>query len=153
MYVANNVSGCPSVESALNYFTDYHSLLSSEGFNLRSWSSNCSQLQHVALQCKVAEQSNPVKVLEMYWNTENDTIYVSPNLDTTFPQNETFLSGHQAFLIHWGYYHQSQFCKALLATALARKFRVGHYTWSQSLHSMDHNCFQYCTSHRLVLSP
>ena len=89
LYVDKNVSGCPSEETALSYFTDSRSLLSSAGFNLRSWSSNFGQLQHVASQHKVAELNNPVKVLGMYWNTESDTIYVSPSLDTTFPPTTT----------------------------------------------------------------
>ena len=42
----------------------------------------------------------------------------------------------------------NSFCKVFLATALARKFRA----WPQPLLSMDHNCYQYRTSHRLVLS-
>ena len=78
-----------SEENALSYFTDSCSLLSSAGFNLRSWSSNCGQLQHVASQHKVAELNNPVKVLGIYWNTESDTIYGSPILDTTFPPTTT----------------------------------------------------------------
>ena len=46
-------------------------------------------LQQVASQHKVVEPSNPVKVLGMYWNTESDMLYVSPNLDTTFPPTMT----------------------------------------------------------------
>ena len=89
LYVDNIVSGCPSEEAALKYFNESRSILGSAGFNLCSWSSNCNRLQHVASHHKVAEPSNPVKILEMYWNTESDVIYLSSNIDTTFPPTTT----------------------------------------------------------------
>ena len=89
LYVDNVVSGCHSEEAAHKYFIESRSVLGSAGFNLRSWSSNCDCLQQVASQHKVAEPSNPVKVLGMYWNTESDMLYVSPNLDTKFPTTMT----------------------------------------------------------------
>ena len=86
LYVDNVVSSFPSEEAAHKYFIESRSVLGSAGFNLRSWSSNCRQ---IASQHKVAEPSNPVKVLRMYWNTESDMLYVYPNLDTTFPPTMT----------------------------------------------------------------
>ena len=83
------MSGCPSKEAAHKYFIESRSVFGSAGFNLRSWSSNCDRLQQVASQHKVAEPSNPVKVLGMYWNTESDMLYVSPYQDTTFPPTTT----------------------------------------------------------------
>ena len=80
------MSSFPSEEAAHKYFIESRSVLGSAGFNLRSWSSNCQQ---IASQHKVAESSNPVKVLGMYWNTESDMLYVYPNLDTTFPPTMT----------------------------------------------------------------
>ena len=47
LYVGNIVSVCPCEETVLSYFTDSLSQLSSAGFNLHSWFSNCGQLQHV----------------------------------------------------------------------------------------------------------
>ena len=78
LYVDNLVSGCDSEEAAIQYFTLSRSILSSAGFNLRSWSSNCSLLQTTASQHKVAEHNNPVKVLGMLWNTRVDSIQLSP---------------------------------------------------------------------------
>ena len=78
LYVDNLVSGCDSEEAAIRYFTLSRSILSSAGFNLRSWSSNCSLLQTTASQHKVAEHNNPVKVLGMLWNTQIDSIQLSP---------------------------------------------------------------------------
>ena len=75
LYVDNVVS---SEEAAHKYFIVSRSVLGSAGSNVRSWSSNCDRLQQVVSQHKIAEPSNPVKVLEMYWNTESDMLYVSP---------------------------------------------------------------------------
>ena len=62
LYVDNLVSGCESEEAAIQYFTESRSVLSSAGFNLRSWSSSSPLLQTTALQHKVTETTNPVKV-------------------------------------------------------------------------------------------
>ena len=78
LYVDNLVSGCDSEEVAIQYFTLSRSILSSAGFNLRSWSSNCSLPQTTASQHKVAEHNNPVKVLGMLWSTQVDSIQLSP---------------------------------------------------------------------------
>ena len=48
LYVGNLVSGCDSEEGAIQYFTLSQSILSSAGFNLRSWSSNYSLLRTTA---------------------------------------------------------------------------------------------------------
>ena len=47
LYVDNIVSGCSSEQAAVEYFTKSRSLLTKTGFNLHSWSSNCTQLQSV----------------------------------------------------------------------------------------------------------
>ena len=79
LYVDNIVSGCSSEQAAVEYFTKSRSLLTKAGFNLRSWSSNCTQLQSVASQHKVAEPNNTVKVLGVFWNTQIDQIYLAPS--------------------------------------------------------------------------
>ena len=78
LYVDNLVSGCKSEEAAIQYFTESRSVLSSAGFNLCSWSSNSPLLQTTALQHKVAETTNPVKVLGLIWNTQTDSIHLFP---------------------------------------------------------------------------
>ena len=83
LYVDNLVSGCESEEAAIEYFTESRSALSSAGFNLRSWASNCSLLQTTTLRHKVAEHNNPVKVLGMLWNTQTDSIHLSPCTGTS----------------------------------------------------------------------
>ena len=89
LYVDNIVSGCISEQATIVYFTKSRSILNSAGFNLRSWSSNSRCLQEEASQHKVAEPSDTVKVLGWYWNTLNDTIYLSPNGDTATPSVTT----------------------------------------------------------------
>ena len=78
LYVDNLLSGCDSEEAAIQYFTEARAVLGSAGFNLRSWSSNSSSLQTTASQHQVCENKNPVKVLGMFWNTETDSIHLSP---------------------------------------------------------------------------
>ena len=80
LYVDNIVSGCSSEQAAVEYFTKSRSLLTKTGFNLHSWSSNCTQLQSVTSQHKVAEPNNPVKVLGVFWNTQTDQIYLTLRL-------------------------------------------------------------------------
>ena len=70
LYVDNLVSGCESEGTAIQYFTESRSVLSSAGFNLRSWSSNRPMLQATTLQHKVNDTTNPVKVLGLIWNTQ-----------------------------------------------------------------------------------
>ena len=83
LYVDNIVSGCLNEQAAVEYFAESRSLLNSAGFNLRSWSSNCTQLQTVASQYKVAEPNNPLKVLGVFWNTQTDLIYLAPSANVT----------------------------------------------------------------------
>ena len=78
LYVDNLVSGCESEEAAIQYFTESGSVLNSAGFNLHLWSSNSPLLQTTALQHKVAETTNPVKVVGLIWNTQTDSIHLFP---------------------------------------------------------------------------
>ena len=78
LYVDNVLSGCATEQAALEYFSESRSLLSNAGFNLRSWSSNCTHLQDLASTQQVFESSNPVKVLGVYWDTKSDQLFLSP---------------------------------------------------------------------------
>ena len=82
LYVDNIVSGCTNEQASVEYFNESRSLLRNAGFNLRSWSSNCTQLQSVASHHKVAEPNNPVKVLGIFWNTQKDKIYLTPSANS-----------------------------------------------------------------------
>ena len=78
LYVDSVLSGCATEQAAVEYFSESRSVLSSAGFNLRSWSSNCTLLQDLTSEQQVAEQGNPVKVLGVYWNTKSDYLFLSP---------------------------------------------------------------------------
>ena len=83
LYVDNVLSGCATKPAVLDFFNKSRSLLGSAGFNLRSWSSNCSDLQALASKQHVSESSNPVKVLGVYWDTKSDQLFLSPCIATT----------------------------------------------------------------------
>ena len=77
--VDNLVSGYESEEVVtIQYFTESRSVLSNAGFNLCLWSSNSPMLQTTALQHKVTETANPVKVLGLIWSTQTGSIHLSP---------------------------------------------------------------------------
>jgi len=78
LYVDNVLSGCATEQAALEYYSESRALLGSAGFNLRSWSSNCTRLQALASEQQVSESSNPVKVLGVYWDTDSDQLFLSP---------------------------------------------------------------------------
>ena len=78
LYVDNLVSGCSSESTAVDYFVESRSLLSAANFNLRSWASNSSCLMNTAREHRVAEPSNPVKVLGLVWDSQSDVLYPSP---------------------------------------------------------------------------
>ena len=60
IYVDNVVSGSCNEEAAVEYFKQSRSILGSASFNLRSWASNSTQLNSVALARNVADSTNPV---------------------------------------------------------------------------------------------
>jgi len=82
LYVDNVLLGCSTEKAALLYF-------SGAGFNLWSWSSNCTQLQALASEQQVSEPTNPVKVLGVYWNAKSDQLFLSPCIATTTWPNTT----------------------------------------------------------------
>ena len=86
LYVDNVLSGCATEQAVLEFFKESRSLLGSAGFNLRSWSSNCSDLQALASKQHVSESTNPVKVLGVYWDTKSDQLFLPPcTANTTLP--------------------------------------------------------------------
>jgi len=81
IYVDNVVSGSSTEEAAVNYFKQSRSVLGSANFNLRSWASNSPQLNQIAHVHEVADATNPVKVLGLWWDTHSDTIRATPDSD------------------------------------------------------------------------
>ena len=83
LYVNNVVSGSCSEKAAVDYFTQSRSILGTANFNLRSWASNSKQLNDITRAHNVIDDTNPVKVLGLWWDTHTDTIYASPKPDTS----------------------------------------------------------------------
>ena len=83
LYVDNMVSGSCSEEAAVDYFTQSRSILGSANFNLHSWASKSKQLNNIARAHNVIDDTNPIKVLGLWWDTCSDTIYVSPKPEAT----------------------------------------------------------------------
>ena len=48
LYVDNILSGCPTEEESVAYYTEARTALSEANFNLRSWASNSKQLCNMA---------------------------------------------------------------------------------------------------------
>ncbi|XP_076089954.1 uncharacterized protein LOC143061985 [Mytilus galloprovincialis] len=74
LYVDNILSSLENEDDAAKYFVQARSLMSEAGFNLRSWSSNCSKLTDLAKQYDVCEKETFVKILGLKWDTVKDTI-------------------------------------------------------------------------------
>ncbi|VDI74374.1 Hypothetical predicted protein, partial [Mytilus galloprovincialis] len=74
LYVDNILSSLENEDDAAKYFVQARSLMSDAGFNLRSWSSNCSKLTDLAKQHDVCEKETFVKILGLKWDTVKDTI-------------------------------------------------------------------------------
>ena len=74
LYVDNILSSLENEDDAAKYFVQARSLMSEAGFNLRSWSLNCSKLTDLAKQHDVCEKETFVKILGLKWDTVKDTI-------------------------------------------------------------------------------
>ena len=77
LYVDNVVSGTHSEETAIDYFIQSRSILGNANFNLHS----CKQLNDMENTNGVFDDTNPVKVLGLWWDTHSDTIFASPKQD------------------------------------------------------------------------
>ena len=74
LYVDNVVSGCNNKDSAVQYFNKARSTLSKARFNLRSWASNSQRVMTIAHNDNVADDKTIVNVLDIQWNTSQDTL-------------------------------------------------------------------------------
>ena len=96
MYVDNVISGADTEKSAVNYYHEGRTIINDAKFNLRSWASNCSALQNVAIQERTSHTSDEINTLGMRWNTSSDTIALTNK--TTL--SEKCSSSPQRYLIH-----------------------------------------------------
>ena len=83
LYVDNVVSGCETEEQAIQYLEEARSLLSSAGFNLRAWTSNCESLNKNAQEGGIASDSHLANILGLQWNTRTDQLSLMPRVNIT----------------------------------------------------------------------
>jgi hypothetical protein len=74
LYVDNILTSLPQEETAIEYFQKSRDIMSSAGFNLRSWTSNSAELRQTALASGVLDSDQVTKVLGMRWNATTDEL-------------------------------------------------------------------------------
>ena len=74
IYVDNVISGCATTSQAVQYYKESRLIMNDAKFNLRSWASNCPELQAIALKDETADTNTTVNLLGLSWNTSTDTI-------------------------------------------------------------------------------
>ena len=84
IYVDNIISSFTDEKTVCNYFRDTGDLMSSAGFNLRSWSSNSCRLSSLAKAEDVLDSDKITKILGMRWDAATDTIYLAQKTIPTF---------------------------------------------------------------------
>ena len=84
IYVDNIISSLTDEKTVCNYFRDTRDLMSSAGFNLRSWSSNSCRLSSLAKAEDVLDSDKITKILGMRWDAATDTIYLAQKTIPTF---------------------------------------------------------------------
>ena len=87
LYVDNIITGCDTSQQAAQFYCEARSIMLEAKFNLRAWASNCTQLNILAQQENVADNTPLVNILGLQWNTVSDTLqYI---LKILLPQNHT----------------------------------------------------------------
>ena len=87
LYVDNIITGCATPQQAIQFYHEARGIMSDAKFNLRAWASNCTQLNIIAQQENVADNSALVNTLGLQWNTVTDTFQYTPK--AILPQNHS----------------------------------------------------------------
>ncbi|XP_006811857.1 uncharacterized protein LOC102801503 [Saccoglossus kowalevskii] len=86
IYVDDVITGSRDTNEAMQFYEDSTKLLSTRGFNLRSWSTNDLTIRKAAIRDNKASPNTTVSVLGVKWNTDSDVLYMkqldSPNINT-----------------------------------------------------------------------
>ena len=77
LYVDNIISGCETDKAAVHYYREARAIMSSARFNLRSWSSNSSELTAIATLDHVADNNTLVNILGLRWNPTTDELTIA----------------------------------------------------------------------------
>ena len=73
----NIISGCETEQQAIQYFEEARSIMSCTEFNLRALASNCTSLNRMAQEHKIASNSHLTNVLGLQWNTTTDQLLIA----------------------------------------------------------------------------
>ncbi|XP_077865477.1 uncharacterized protein LOC144352174, partial [Saccoglossus kowalevskii] len=74
IYVDDVISGVNNTNEAIDYYTHANEMMTSGGFNLRSWSTNDNTLREIATSDNKHSEDVEVGILGMRWNTETDVL-------------------------------------------------------------------------------
>ncbi|XP_006814244.1 uncharacterized protein LOC102804080, partial [Saccoglossus kowalevskii] len=74
IYVDNVIDGVDTTENAIKYYKEANKLMTTSGFKLRAWSSNCEQLNELSKRDNLNEPAETVSVLGMRWSTKSDKL-------------------------------------------------------------------------------
>lgn len=83
LYVDNVLSSFWDEKEMLKFYRESRDLLARGGFNLRSWTSNSTELLRLAQSEKCIERDTNIKILGLRWNVNNDQISFRNNINTT----------------------------------------------------------------------
>jgi hypothetical protein len=75
LYVDNIISGFENASELLEFYRVSQDLMNEGGFNLRSWASNCDELNNLAKLHNVNDRDEFVKVLGLCWNVRRSRLF------------------------------------------------------------------------------
>ena len=76
LYVDSILTSFDSENELISFYRESHQLFNEGNFNLRSWSSYSTILCQLASDENCEDPGKTVKILELRWNNEKDTIVI-----------------------------------------------------------------------------
>ena len=77
LYVDNIISGCDTEPAVVNYYREARAIMCDARLNLRSWSSNSTELITAAIKDNTAEKALSVNVLGLRWTPTSDKLHLA----------------------------------------------------------------------------
>jgi hypothetical protein len=99
IYVDNIISSFSQESTAVQYFQDTRTLMSSANFNLRSWTSNSTTLIEMAEAENVLDKDQTSKVLGMRWDATNDIMYLLCIFNGNLPGSKNYYGEKMAWCV------------------------------------------------------
>ena len=83
IYVDNICVGCDSTDQAVRFYKESRQMMADGNFNLRSWSTNCPEVQKLAEGEKVLDNTDSVNSIGMQWKIKPDELtFHQKSIDT-----------------------------------------------------------------------